>query len=115
MLPYKKSKSPIKKFTEENETGKFYLVLKILAGAKKEKDWNAVDSAVETLNGMLEDMKESKKRKSFLKEGDTASLEEVIELFKKGWKATPKIINKSGGLLEVPTGHKFPIGIKVLD
>lgn len=65
MLPYKQTKSPIKKFKEaEDETGKFYLVLKMLAGAKKDKDWNAIDSATQMLDNMLNSMKESKKKKS---------------------------------------------------
>lgn len=65
MLPYKQTKSPIKKFKEEeNETGKFYLVLKILGGAQKDKDWSAVKDAVSMMNDMLGSMKESKKKKS---------------------------------------------------
>lgn len=64
MLPYKKSKSPIKKFKEEeNETGKLYLVLKILGGAQKEKDWSAVSEGIKMLNDMLESFKENKSRK----------------------------------------------------
>lgn len=64
MLPYKQIKSPIKKFKEEeNETGKLYLVLKILGGAQKEKDWSAVSEGIQMLNDMLNSMKESKKKK----------------------------------------------------
>ena len=64
MLPYKQTKSPIKKFKEaEDETGKFYLVLKMLSGAKKDKDWSAVDEAVKTLGGMLEESKKKKSKK----------------------------------------------------
>lgn len=65
MLPYKQTKSPIKKFKEaEDETGKFYLVLKMLSGAKKDKDWSAVDEAIKTLGSMLDSVKESKNKKS---------------------------------------------------
>lgn len=64
MLPYKQTKSPIKKFKEaEDETGKFYLVLKMLAGAKKDKDWSGVDEAVKTLGSMLEESKNKKSKK----------------------------------------------------
>lgn len=66
MLPYKQTKSPIKKFKEEeeNETGKLYLVLKILGGAQKDKDWSGVSEGIKMLNDMLESFKESKKKKS---------------------------------------------------
>ena len=114
MLPYKQIKSPIKKFKEEeNETGKLYLVLKMLSGAKKDKDWSGVDEAISTMGDMLDSLKESKK-KSF-REGKIASLEEIVNLFKKGWKATPRILDKTSELIEVPTGHELPIKLMIID
>lgn len=65
MIPYKKSKSPIKKFkeAEQNDIGKFYLVLKILGGAKKEKDWSAVSEAINMMSNMLKSLEESKNKR----------------------------------------------------
>lgn len=64
MLPYKKTKSPIKQFKEEeNETGKLYLVLKILGGAKKDKDWKAVDEAIELMSQMMSSLTKENKTK----------------------------------------------------
>ena len=112
MLPYKQIKSPIKKFKEEeNETGKLYLVLKILGGAQKDEDWGAVKDAVSMMNDMLNSMKESKKKKSF-REGKIASLEEIVNLFKKGWKATPRILSKD--MIEVPTGHELSVKLRYI-
>lgn len=64
MIPYKKSKSPIKqiKEAEQDETGKLYLVLKILGGAKKSKDWSQIDEAVKLMDSMLKSLEESKKK-----------------------------------------------------
>ena len=65
MIPYKKSKSPIKKYkeAEQNDIGKFYLVLKILGGAKKEKDWSAVSEAINMMSNMLKSLEESKNKR----------------------------------------------------
>lgn len=52
--------------------------------------------------------------KKKFKEGDSATIDDLLYLWQKGWKAQAKILDYQKGIIEVPTGHKKSIALKVL-